>query len=673
MNHYSLTRLFILCGLFFILFSPALKAQKSIDNKPLITIGNENITVKEFMDVFKKNNLNNETLDKKSLEEYLELYVNFRLKVAEAKSLKMDTNKAFITELAGYRSQLSKPYFTDEKVTEQLLEEAYQRKLKDIRASHILISLSKDAAPKDTLAAYQKIMSIRQRILSGESFAEIAGKESDDPSAKDREAIPNQRPFRPGNKGDLGYFSVFDMVYPFENGAYTTPVGSLSMPVRSDFGYHLIKVTEVTDATGNIEAAHIYVAINPDATDEVIAEKKAKIEKIYAKIQEGTSFEEAVVQYSEDRGSAAREGKLAKFTVNRIVPEFVETIKKMKPGEIAPPLKTIYGFHIIKFIGNEPPGSFEDEKAALKDRIAKDGRAKKSEDAVIAQIKKETGFALNQKNAGQFISSLDSSLLQGTFNTDSFKSNKKALFKLNKKAYSVADFAAFVAKNQKKQEGMTPEAYGYKLLNEFVHESCIAFEDARLETKHKEFGALMNEYRDGILLFDLMDKKVWSYAVKDTSGLKEFYSNNKNNYMWGERANATIFTVSNSEEVAKTRQLIEALPDDGSIAQAFDADSIRSVRIQPGKFERGDNRFLDQVEWKENSIHQVFSDVDNHTLIIKIREIQPPLPKELDEARGMITSDYQNHLEKMWVEELRSKYPVTVRHQLLDEVSLSER
>jgi len=356
MNHYSVTRLFILCSLLFTLFSSDLQAQKSLDNKPLITIGNENITVKEFMDVFRKNNLNNETLDKKSLEEYLELYVNFRLKVAEAKSLKMDTNKAFITELAGYRSQLSKPYFTDEKVTEQLLEEAYQRKLKDIRASHILISLSKDAAPKDTLAAYQKIMSIRQRILNGESFAAIAGQESDDPSAKDREAIPNQRPFRPGNKGDLGYFSVFDMVYPFENGAYNTPVGSLSMPVRSDFGYHLIKVTEVTDATGSIEAAHIYVSVNPGATDEEVAEKKAKIDKIYAKILEGTSFEDAVVQYSEDRGSAAREGKLAKFTVNRIVPEFVETIKKMKPGEIAPPLANYLWFSHHQIHRQRAPG-----------------------------------------------------------------------------------------------------------------------------------------------------------------------------------------------------------------------------------------------------------------------------------------------------------------------------
>jgi len=643
-------------------------AQNKPDNKTLITIGKENITVKEFIDVYKKNNLNNEILDKKSLEEYLDLYVNFRLKVAEAKALKMDTNKAFIEELAGYRTQLSKPYFTDEKVTEQLLVEAYQRKLKDVRASHILINVAKDALPKDTLAAYNKVMKIRERILKGESFAEIASKESDDPSARDREAVPNQRPFRPGNKGDLGYFSVFDMVYPFENGAYSTPVGSLSMPVRSDFGYHLIKVTEISDAVGSIEAAHIYVALNPGATEEEVAEKEAKIKKIQAKIEEGSSFEEAVLQYSEDRGSAAREGKLAKFTANRIVPEFVETIKKMKPGEISAPVRTIYGFHIIKLIGLEKPADFETEKAALKERIAKDGRAKKSEEAVINQIKQEAGFKLNNKNTSAFVGSLDSTVVTGNFNTQSYAKFKKPLFKLGKKTLTQADFAAYIAKNHKKQDGISPEAYGYKLLNEFVNEQCILYEDSRLEKKYPEFASLMKEYHDGILLFDLMDKKVWSFAVKDTTGLKDFYQNNRSDYLWKDRVNATVYTITKAEDVAKVKRIIESQPDDGAIAQAFDRDSIISVRIQPGKFERGDNKFVDMAEWNAGSLTEKYSDVDNFTVLVKVREIFQPEPKALDEARGIITSDYQNYLEKMWVKELKQKYPVEIHRELLDEI-----
>lgn len=648
--------------------SMTVSAQGKLDKKVLVTIGNEDVTVKEFMDVFHKNNMNNELLDKKSLEEYLDLYINFRLKVAEAKSLKMDTNSAFVTELAGYRKQLSKPYFTDEKVSEALLAEAYQRKLKDVRASHILILVNKDATPKDTLAAYEKVMKLRDRIMKGEAFADVAMEASEDPSARDREAIPNQRPFRPGNKGDLGYFSVFDMVYPFENGAFNTAVGSVSMPIRSEFGYHLIKVTEVSDALGSIEVAHIYVGVNPGASEAEVAEKQEKIDKIYQKIQDSISFEEAVKQYSEDRGSASRDGKLSKFTVNRIVPEFVETVKKMEPGQVSKPVRTMYGFHIIKLIGVERPGSFETEKAALKERISKDARSKKSEEVVIDQIKKDAKYKLNDKAVGPFMLSLDTTLTHGTFSDKSFEGRTDKLFKLGKKSYTLGEFAAYMAKNQRKQEGMTPEAYGYKLLNEFVKESCIAYENDQLEKKYPEFAALMREYRDGILLFDLMDKKVWTYAVKDTAGLRNFYNQNTSKYMWGERVDATLFTITKADEVDKVKHLVESLPDDGAIAKRFDQDSLKSVRIQPGKFERGDNRFIDAAEWKDNSLSVQHSDVDNFTVLVKIRKVLAPQPKALDEAKGIITSDYQNYLEKAWVDELKTKYPVVINKDLLEQV-----
>ena len=337
----KMNRFFYVLMLMAVVFSNVLTAQSKLDKKTLMHIGDEKVTVKEFMDVFTKNNVQNEMIDKKSLEEYLDLYINFRLKVMEAEALKMDTVSAFVTELDGYRKQLAKPYFTDEKVSEALLVEAYERKTQDGRPSHILLMLDKNAPPQDTLEVWNRIMNIRERALAGEDFAALAVELSEDPSAKDREAIPNQRSFRPGNKGDLGYFSVFDMVYPFENGAYQTPVGEVSMPLRSDFGYHLIKVIERTPASGLIEAAHIYASVNPDASAEEIAEKEEKINFIYNKIQEGMSFEDAVVEYSEDRGSAQREGKLSKFTVNRIVPEFVAAVKEMQAGEISKPIRTI--------------------------------------------------------------------------------------------------------------------------------------------------------------------------------------------------------------------------------------------------------------------------------------------------------------------------------------------
>lgn len=654
-----------------IVFSNVLTAQSKLDKKTLMHIGDEKVTVKEFMDVFTKNNVQNELIDKKSMEEYLDLYINFRLKVMEAEALKMDTVSAFVTELDGYRKQLAKPYFTDEKVSEALLSEAYERKMQDVRASHILLMLDKNAPPQDTLEVWNRIMKIRERALAGEDFAALAVELSEDPSAKDREAIPNQRSFRPGNKGDLGYFSVFDMVYPFENGAYQTPVGEVSMPLRSDFGYHLIKVIERTPASGMIEAAHIYASVNPDASAEEIAEKEEKINFIYSKIQEGMSFEDAVVEYSEDRGSAQREGKLSKFTVNRIVPEFVAAVKEMQIGEISKPIRTIYGFHIIKLHDMEKPGSFEDEAPKLKERLAKDVRSQKSEEAVIEQIKAENNFKVMNENLEAFLAKLDTAAMKAAFDPAPFAESTTPLFKLGKEQFSEAAFAEYFAKNQAVQENTTPATYGYKLFKDFVKESCLAYEDARLEQKHPEFASLMKEYRDGILLFDLMDKQVWTKAVKDTTGLKAFHEAHRDQYMWDERAVATIYTITSDDDIERVKALLETVQEDIELRLAFEKDSIRNVRLQPGKFEKGDNKYVDATGWETGLSTANYAEADKHTIYVRIHEILPPQPKELDEARGIITSDYQNYLEKEWVSVLRNKYPVQVNEKVFGRLKAS--
>ncbi|HOI33102.1 MAG TPA: peptidylprolyl isomerase, partial [Bacteroidales bacterium] len=521
-----------------------LQAQNKLDKKVLMTIADEPVTVKEFMDVYGKNNVNNQVIDKKSLEEYLELYINFKLKVKEAESLKMDTAKAFIEELEGYRKQLAKPYFTNEKVSEALLQEAYDRKLQDVRASHILLRLDKNALPEDTLKVYQKAMDLRKRILAGEDFALVAVEASEDPSTRDREEIPGKQSFRPGNKGDLGYFSVFDMVYPFENGAYNTPVDEVSMPVRSDFGYHLIKVAERSPALGTIEVAHIYLSIPVNAPDSLDKEKSERIQRIYEEIQGGMKFEEAVKAYSEDRGSAQRDGKLSKFTVNRIVPEFVETVKSLEVDEISAPVRTVYGYHIIKLIGTEAPGSFEVEKPKLSERLSKDSRARKSEQAVISQIKKENGFKANEANMLSFISQLDSTFVSGKWEAPEDLKNDNSLFKLGKQNFTNTHFIEFIKTKQSKQDNLNAAQYARQLFAQFADHSCLEYEDSQLEKKYPEFAALMEEYRDGILLFDLMDKEVWSKAVKDSTGLAAFYETHKNNYMWGERADATVYMIT---------------------------------------------------------------------------------------------------------------------------------
>ncbi len=638
------------------------------DKKTILTVGNEQVTVKELTDVYKKNNVNNDMIDKKSFEEYVDLYINFRLKVLEAEYLKMDTAKAFQKELNGYRGQLAKPYFTDEKVSEELLTEAYNRKLQDVRASHILLKLNKDASPADTLIAFNKINELRNRILKGEDFGKVAMEASEDPSARDRAAVPNQSPFRPGNKGDLGYFSVFDMVYPFENGAYNTEIGKVSKPVRTDFGYHIIKVTEKHPAVGTIEVAHIYVALVPDSDSATVAEKNEKINNIYQKINDGMTFEDAVRQFSEDRGSASREGKLSKFTSSRIVPEFIEAVNNMQIGQVSAPVHTMYGLHIIKLIGEEKPGTFDQEKEKLKERLAKDARSKKSEDVVIQKIKKDSKFKENSINLAAFTSKLDTTLTEGHFNATSLRASANELFRLGSTIYTDGQFSSYIAKIQAKQDNITPEMYANKLYNSYVTETCLAYEDSQLEVKYPEFASLMKEYRDGILLFDLTDQKVWTKAVKDSAGLADFHKLNHAKYVWAERVEATIFTVTNPADVSKVKEILVTIDDDAAVVAKLSADSIRSVRIQSGKFEKGDNSYIDMTEWKIGLSSELNSTVDKNIVFVKIKDLLPPQEKLLTEAKGLITSDYQTHLEKNWIEELRAKYPVVIDQKVYDKV-----
>ena len=343
---------------------PSLIFAQSYAKKTLITIGGKEISAQEFINTYEKNNVKTDVLDKKNVEEYLDLYIDFKLKVTEAEDLKMDTMPSFVKELKNYRDQLAKPYFSNDDITEELVKEAYERMQYDVNAAHILIKCDAKALPADTLAAYNKAMSIRERILKGEDFSVVAVEMSDDPSARDMEEIPGVRRAYTGNRGELGYFTAFDMVYPFETGVYTTEVGEVSMPVRSDFGYHIIKVNSKTPALGLVRAAHIFLAADPNDPTKTDSLLKSKAYNIYNEIADDNSnWSELVVRYSEDNGTRSNNGVLSTFRVNQIVPEFITAVKNLKQNEISEPIKTSFGYHIIRLVGTTPPSDFETEKA----------------------------------------------------------------------------------------------------------------------------------------------------------------------------------------------------------------------------------------------------------------------------------------------------------------------
>ena len=623
----------------------------------LLTVDGQSITLSEFEAVYKKNN-RDEVVDQKDLEEYLELYINFRLKVREAESLGLDTVRKFIEELKGYQKQLAKPYLTDKSVTEKLIKEAYDRSLKDVRASHILLKVGPDALPKDTLEVYNKIMALKKRA-SKEDFGALAKKNSDDPSAKD-------------NGGDLGWFSTLRMVYPFENAAFNTPVGKISAPVRTRFGYHIIKVQDKRDAQGEIRAAHIMIKTGKEANEESIAKAKEKINEVNELLKKGQSFEELAKKYSEDKGSAVKGGELPKFGAGRMVPAFEAAAYALKnDGDISEPTLTDYGWHIIKRLERYTIPAFEDSKSDLSAKVAKDSRSQMSKIAVLNRVKKDYDFKENRKALTAVENVLDSTLVEGKWNADAAKGLKETLFSLGKKNYTQADFATYIASHQARRRPDALVAIMNGLYSQYVDESLLAYEEERLSDKYPEYKALLREYRDGILLFDLTDDKVWSKAVKDTAGLKAFHAKNGDKFMWEKRMDAEIYYCQKDSIVAPLKKILEkkakkAKPTSDELLKEFNANSKLNLRVEKDLYESDEEEILKDVKW-EKGVYGPIKNGQNQVLIL-VNDVLEPTPKTLKEARGLVTADYQNFLEKEWISELRGKYKYNVNRDLLKQI-----
>lgn len=615
----------------------------------LMTIGNEKISKKEFEYVFKKNNSKSSVKpDEKSLKEYLDLYINFKLKVIEAKSLGMDTVTSFVKELAGYRKQLATPYLTDKDVNEKLINEAWERSQKEIRASHILINCSEDASPKDTLAAYTKIMNLRKRIVEKkEDFGKIAMEYSQDPSAKN-------------NKGDLGYFSVFAMVYPFENASYNTKQGSVSMPFRTRFGYHIVKVVDTRPAQGEVKAAHIMLRLNDKTTKADSLKAKEKIDEIYNRLLKGEKFEDLAKQYSEDKASAKNSGVLPPFGTGKMVFEFESQVFALKnTGDYTKPFQTPYGWHIAKLIERKAPPTFEKSREEIKNKINRDTRSDLNRISFVNKLKKNYNFIENTKAVEMFFAGNDSAIFKAMFKKENVKNPNDVLFTINGKKYLGSDLGTYVIINQHSVNKESLTKTRKNLYDDFVSKSLIDYEETKLDEKYPEFKALMEEYRDGILLFELTDQKVWSAAVKDSAGLENFFKVNQAKYTWPDRLDATIYTCSNEATAQSVRSLLKNKKiSQDSLLRRVNKENPLNLTIKSDKFEKSENAIIDGIKWKKGLSENI--PVNNTVVFVKVKEKINSQPKKLSEVRGAATADYQNYLEKEWLETLRKKYPVSV-------------
>jgi len=630
----------------------------------LITVGNNKVSKTEFLNVYQKNNVKGDAMDRKSLEDYLNLYINFRLKVKEAEEMGLDTMKSFTDELNGYRKQLAQPYLIDEDVNKALLDEAYARKQEDIRASHILVKVDRNAAPKDTLEAYNKILKIRERILDGEDFGTVATEVSDDLSAKDR--TYEGRTIR-GNRGDLGYFTVFDMVYPFETGAYNTLKGEISMPVRSDYGYHIVKVTDRKPAMGKVQVAHILLLFPKNANAQDSARLSAKADSIYQMATRGDDFAALAKATSDDKGSASKGGVIPWFSANKIIPEYIYQVNLLKnKGDISKPFCTSYGWHIIKLIDKKDIPGFDEAKAEIKQALAKSDRSLKSKESFISKIKAEYFFTEIPKTRTDFYTVIDTSFFHGKWEIEKAKSLNKNMFVLGEKTFTQQDFANYLTKYQREMPKQNIQVLVDNQYRRFVDENCLAYEDSQLENKYPEFRSLMKEYRDGILLFNLTDQKIWSKAVKDTVGLQDYYEKTKTTYMWGDRLDASVYTIKDAKgkTAKKVRKLIDKGTAEEDILKAINVDSTQVLAIEHKNFSKGDNPLIDNIKWEKSITENKIT--GDTTVFVVVHRMVAPEPKLLNEIRGLVTADYQTFLEKEWIKTLREKYPVTVNKEVFE-------
>ncbi len=614
----------------------------------VLTIDQENISLEEFENIFRKNNRET-AITPAALDEYMELFINFKLKVKEARSLGMDTVAKFITELEGYRTTLARPYLTDATLLDKLVSEAYKHTTNEVRASHILVKCDANAGPTDTLKAYNRALELRNRIMKGEDFATVAkGKDgSDDPSAKD-------------NGGDLGFFTAFDMVYPFEKAAFETSVGQLSMPVRTKYGYHIIKPVAVRPSRGEVHVAHIMIREKKEPNGAENAEKA--IRELHEKLKAGESFEDLAAKHSEDASSNKKGGELPWFGANKMVMEFEEaSFALQQDGEISEPFKTNYGWHIAKRLGHKPVQDFKTSEKELKNKVSKDSRSELTRASFVDKLKKDYKYKFNQKALAPLIAVADSNVYEGQIKN--VPGESKVLFQFAGKKFPLSDFSNYLRTRTGVRSKLAPKEYVRAEAIRYAEGKLLDYEDQKLESKYTAFRLLMNEYREGILLFELTDQKVWGKAVKDSVGLENFYNQNKERFMWARRMDCTVYTCANAEVASKVRGMIAEGKDKVAIAAAINESSQLNLQVEEGVFAAEDKEILTKIDWKKGLSKNV--ETNGQIFIVDVKDILEPSPKRLTEARGMIASEYQNHLEQEWIKELRAKHNIQINKDVL--------
>jgi peptidyl-prolyl cis-trans isomerase SurA len=629
------------------------------NDAPLFTVGTTPVTVEEFKYIYTKNNGMKANFADNSVREYLDLYTKFKLKVNRAREMRLDTIPSLRDELEGYRRQLSNSYLMDRTIVESLTREAYRRSGEDIDISHIVAQMPANPTPADTLTAYRKVQGAMNRLKAGEAFEKVAKDGSEDASTRD-------------NGGKIGWFTALQLpgYYALETAAYSTSIGSYSDIIRSPMGYHIIKVNNKRDAYGEVKAAHILVRIKKDAQQQMQDSAKLRIDQLYARLAK-ENFEDVARLESDDKLTAFKGGEVGWFSINKYEASFEEAAFGLKDnGAYSQPFQTAVGWHIIKRLDRRRSQVYEEVRTELTGKVKRDSRFEKAQEAFVVKVKAENGYKENTANVSAYAKSLSKEFLDYAWKADVKEADKdKEMFVIGNKTYKLIDLTTFLERAATARSRGGKDAEIDKVFqeqyNKYVQAKALEYEEGQLGKKYPEFRSLMREYEEGILLFEATKRMVWDKASEDSTGLKRFYDENKQKYLWGERVKTIKYNI-NSED-AKVIAKVHELAAKGDVKKVVDKMNKKGANIvsfEEAVVEKGKNPIVDALKW-EKGARSADSKVGTVTSFTQVAELVKPMPKSLKEARGYAVADYQTFLETKWIEDLRKAYPIKIDDAIL--------
>nr|WP_297308592.1 peptidylprolyl isomerase [uncultured Flavobacterium sp.] len=616
----------------------------------LLKINNVPFTVGEFERIYTKNLDLIKDEQQKDINNYLDLFILYKLKVAKAIDLDLDKKTVHINEFNSHRNQFAAQYLTNQETLDKLALEAYERSKFEVKASHIIFLADEFATPADTLKAYNRAIEVRNEILNGKDFAEAAFEYSDDPSSKE-------------NKGNLGYFSTLRMVYPFETGAYNTPVGEISMPIRSQFGYHLIKVEDKRLRHGKREVAQIFVEKKDDIVFDVA---KKQIDEIYSLLKEGKSFEDLVQQYSEDLTSKSNNGKFANYEPGLI---FIENLDEkvydlQKPGEFSEPFKSQHGWHIVKLVAEEEIPTFDERKQFYIRKVQSDSRSRVIENEIVSELKEKYTYKLNDKNFKSFVKFIEKNVTKADY-SEKLRSNKELASFANQKI-NEKEFVDFIDVKGVNFAVVTPLINGVEyVFNDFVSETILSYYKNNLENEFPEFKYTVQEFKEGLLLFDLLEEEVWKKAKNDTLGYTNFYQTNLNQFKDDEAIVGLIYQSNKKSDLKK----IQKIYSKSTVKQSDKISEIlekSEVNYKKGKFEKN-NQFLPKGYKLVAGVSDIFEQEGKFYLVVA-EEYLPSRILDLEEAKQNVIYQYQQEIEKQWIEDLKQNAVIEINEPVLNQL-----